>query len=283
MLPVLLDLKFIKIYTFGVFLVLSFFWSAFLLWRNIRMTSHKEEDVFDGVFLSLFWALFMGRLIYVILNFKDFGFDILKFILINGYPGISLIGAILGMIFSLYGYFTVKKIDFREIIDYFIPPFFVALIFGKLGSFFSGVDVGAKTGFFLKIRYAGFDGLRHLVAFYEAIFFALAAYISYKLLFEIRKERMKKGLLLMFFFWFFSLTYFIFDNFKERTLYLQGLSFNWLASTLMLLTTSFYFIYHFRSNIGNFLNQHGTTAIKKIHFFPKRKTPQREAKKSAAN
>ena len=282
MLPVLLDLKFIKIYTFGVFLVLGFFWSAFLLWRNIRLTSYKEEDVFDGLFFSLFGGLFIGRLVYVVLNFNDFGFDILKFILINGYPGISLIGAILGGIFTLFGFFGLKKIDFSEIIDYFISPLFVALVFGKLGSFFSGADVGAKTTFFLKIRYASFEGLRHLTAFYEAVFFAAAAYISYKLLFEIRKERLKKGILLMFFFWFFSLTYFIFDNLKERTLYLQGFSFNWLASSLMLLTTSFYFIYHFRSNIGNFINQHGT-AFKKIRFFPKRKTSQREGKKPPSN
>ena len=112
MLPVLLDLKFIKIYTFGVFLVLGFFWSAFLLWRNIRLTSYKEEDVFDGLFFSLFGGLFIGRLIYVVLNFNDFGFDILKFILVNGYPGISLIGAILGGVFALFGFFGLKKIDF---------------------------------------------------------------------------------------------------------------------------------------------------------------------------
>src|SRR3972149_10209295 len=170
MLPVLLDLKFIKIYTFGVFLVLGFFWSAFLLWHNIRLTSYKEEDVFDGLFLSLFGGLFIGRLVYVVLNFNDFGFDILKFILINGYPGISLIGAILGGIFTLFGFFGLKKIDFSEIIDYFISPLFVALVFGKLGSFFSGADVGSVTTFFLKIRYASFEGLRHLTAFYEAVF-----------------------------------------------------------------------------------------------------------------
>ena len=244
MLPVLLDLKFVKIYTFGVFLVLGFFWSAFLLWRNIRLTSHKEEDVFDGLFWSLLGGVFIGRLMYVVLNFNDFGFDFLKFILINGYPGISLIGAILGGIFTLFGFFSIRKIDFSEIIDYFISPLFVALAFGKLGSFFSGVDVGAKTTFFLRIRYASFEGLRHLTAFYEALLFGVAAYLSYRLLFEIRKERLKKGILLMFFFWFFALTYFIFDIFKERTLYLQGISFNLAASGLMLLTTSFYFIYH---------------------------------------
>src|SRR3989338_9939126 len=94
MLPVLLNVGFLKIYTFGVFLVLGFFWATFLLWKNIRLTSLKEKDVFDGLFISLLGALFFGRLVYVILNFKDFGFNLLKFILINGYPGISLYGLI---------------------------------------------------------------------------------------------------------------------------------------------------------------------------------------------
>ena len=90
MLPVLLDLKFIKIYVFGVFLVLAFFWGSFILWKNIRLTSQKEDEIFDALFFSLSGGLFFSRLFYVILNFDKFGFDFLKFILINGYPGLSL-------------------------------------------------------------------------------------------------------------------------------------------------------------------------------------------------
>src|SRR3989339_1668121 len=120
MLPVLLNLGFIKIYTFGVFLVLAFFWATFLLWKNIRLTSFKEEDVFDGLFLSLLGTLFFGRLIYVILNFKDFGLNLLKFILINGYPGISLYGSIFGGFLILYLFSVSRKINFNELIDYFV-------------------------------------------------------------------------------------------------------------------------------------------------------------------
>ena len=97
MLPVLLDLKFIKIYTFGVFLVLAFFWGSFVLWKNIRLTAQKEDEIFDGLFISFAGGLFMSRLVYVILNFDKFGSSILKFILINGYPGLSLYGALIGI------------------------------------------------------------------------------------------------------------------------------------------------------------------------------------------
>jgi prolipoprotein diacylglyceryltransferase len=65
MLPILLDLKIFKIYTFGVFLVLAFFWGSFLIWKLIRLTSMKEEEVFDGLFWGLFGGLFLSRLFYV--------------------------------------------------------------------------------------------------------------------------------------------------------------------------------------------------------------------------
>lgn len=283
MLPVLLDLKFIKIYTFGVFLTLAFFWGSFLLWRNIRLTSHKEEDIFDGLFISLFGGLFLGRLTYVILNFQEFGFNILKFVLINGYPGLSIIGAIAGAILTLYLFFSYKKMNFIDTIDYFITPLFIALSFGKLGSFFSGSEVGSETNFFLKIKYVGFAGMRHLTPFYEALLFALGSYISYRLLFEIRREKYRPGFLLVFFLWYFSLTYFVFDKLKETTLYLQGLSFNMVVSTALLLTTTFYFIYYKRRTLLEFLQKNGHKIFKKVHNGTKGKTSGGETKKPDAN
>ncbi len=249
MLPLLLDLKFVKIYTFGVFLVLAFFWGSYLLWRLIRLTSYKEENVFDGLFLSLAGGLFFGRLVYVILNFKKFGFNILKFVLINGYPGFSLYGVLFGGFFVLYLFLLLQKTRFKEIIDYFVPPLFLALAFGKLGSFFGGVEVGTPTKLFLSAKYSGMVGGRQLTAFYESLFFFLASYLSYKIMFEIRKEKYFKGFNFYFFIWFFSATYFIFDKIKNDHLYFLNHSFNKGVSLILLLTFSFYFLYYFRSKI----------------------------------
>ncbi|MBI4009128.1 prolipoprotein diacylglyceryl transferase [Candidatus Roizmanbacteria bacterium] len=272
MLPVLLDLKFIKIYTFGVFLVLAFFWGSFLLWKNIRLTSYKEEEIFDGLFFSLFGALFFGRLFYVILNFEKFGFSLLKFILINGFPGISQFGILVGGFLTLYLYFFIKKIKFREAADYFISPIFVAVLFGKLGSFFSGAEVGAKTKFFLSIKYTGYDGLRHLTPLYEAIVFGLGAYLSYKLLFAVRKERYPRGFVFYFFCWYFAFIYFLFDKLKENRLYLFGQSFNMTVSAMLSLTVSLYFIYHFRNSFLSY----GSKAYQSIA----KRTSRRFAKRS---
>lgn len=271
MLPVLFTIGPVKIYTFGVFLVLAFFWSFFILWKNIRLTSYKEEEIFDGIFLSIFFGLFFSRLFYVILNFEKFGFNLLKFILINGYPGLSLYGFLFGFFGFFWFFLMLKKIKFSEVSDYLITPFFTALIFGKLGSFFSGTEVGTKTNFFLKIKYLGFDGFRHLTSFYESLFFIIGALISYKILFEIRKEKFFKGFLFYLSIWYFSLITFLFDKIKINNIYFFGYSFNYLVSLILLLTTTGFFVYYFRSDILNFILTYGQKIIKKIYIRAKRK------------
>ncbi len=279
MLPVLINLGFLKIYTFGVFLVLGFFWASFLLWKNIRLTSFKEEDVFDGLFLSLFGSLFFARLVYVVLNFKDFGFNILKFILINGYPGLSFYGAIFGGLLVLFLFSNSRKINFNELVDYFITPLFVALVFGKIGAFFSGVEIGTKTNFLLKIKYVGFDGFRHLVGLYEGLVFVLGILVAYKILFEIRKERFYKGFLLKFFLWFLALTIFLFDKIKDNHLYFVGLSLDFLVSLIILLTTSLHFVYYFRNDIFSFIKNYGQKIFKTVYSRTKRKVGEGKKKK----
>ena len=271
MLPVLLNLGFIKIYTFGVFLVLGFFWAIFLLWKNIRLTSFKEEDVFDGLFLSMFGALFFGRLIFVFLNFKDFGFNLLKFVLINGYPGISFYGSVFGGVLILYLFANSRKLIFNDLVDYFITPLFVALVFGKIGAFFSGVEIGTKTNFLLKLKYVGFDGARHLVGLYEGLMLIIGLLIAYKILFEIRKEKYYKGFLLKFFLWFLALTIFLFDKIKDNRLYFVGLSLNFLVSLIILLTISFHFVYYFRNGILSFIKNYGQKIFKTVRIRTKKK------------
>lgn len=280
MLPVLFTIGPIKIYTFGVFLVLAFFWASFLLWKNIRLTVFKEEDVFDGFFLSLFFGIFFGRLVYVILNFDKFGFSFLKFILINGYPGISLFGVLIGFFIFLSLFFSLKKIKIEDIIDYFIASLFLALAIGKLGGFFSGEDVGKITNFFLKTKYLGYSGYRHLTGFYEAIFYFLGAIFAQKLIFEVRKDKFFKGFLFYFGVFYFSLVNVLFDNLKENHLYLGKFSFNYLVSLIFLLTTGSYLVYYFRSVILSSVNTYGKKIIGKIHFKTKGKIGKGKGEKS---
>ncbi len=243
MLPVFLDLKVVRFYTFGVFLVLAFFWASYLLWKNFLLTAHKEEEVFDGFFISLAVGLFVSRLTYVVLHFKDFGFSLLKFILVNGYPGLSLYGFMGGFILGLYLFFLSKKIKLREVIDYFVPSAFLALAIAQIGSFFSSSEPITKTKLFLL----------NLIPIYLSLLFFLGAFFTYKILYAIRREKYFKGFNLIFFFWYYSLVSFIFDIIVGGKQAILDLNFNTTLSFVLLLTTTFYFLYYFRSLVfGSF-------------------------------
>jgi prolipoprotein diacylglyceryltransferase len=249
MLPVLLDIWVIKIYTQGIFLVLAFLWGTFMVWKNVALTSYKEEDVFDGLFLSLLGGLFVGRILYVALHFEDFGFDILKFLLINGYPGIYPIGAIVGFILSLYIFTLSRKMSFMQLIDYVVAPLFLAIAIAKLGSFFSGSEIGTQTKFFLSLKYPNMDGARHLTALYESILFFGASFLSHRIVRQIRREKLSEGFNLWFFIWLYSFITVIFDPLKSLRIMVWGITFDMIVSSLMLLTASIYFIYYFRKLI----------------------------------
>lgn len=275
MLPILLSIGPIKIYTFGIFLALAFFWASFLLWKLVRLTAYKEEDVFDTMFLSLIIGLISGRLFYVLFHFKEFGLDILKIILVNGFPGISLYGLIIGFVTTFIIILSIKKIKVDEIIDYTITPAFIALAIGKIGAFFSGVETG---------------GPRHLTPFYEGLVFFVAAFLAYKLLFEIRKEKYSHGFLFPLFGFIYSLSYIIFDPIRGKKEIFINQNINLEISLIILLTTGVYFIYYFRSPIGdglkgiiNFFTNHGQKIVKNFAKFHPTKTGNGEKKTSKPN
>lgn len=250
MVPVFIDLKGIKVYTFGIFLVLAFFWGAFLLWKNFRLTAYKEEDIFDGLFISLVGGLVGARAVYVILDFSEFKFNFLKYILVNGYPGLSLMGGLLSASIVLAIFMYRRKFKFTEYIDYFVTPLFVALGFGKLGSFFSGTEVGTVTKLPVALHYAGYAGARHLTALYEAILFFVGAYIAQRILYAIRREKYRKGFSWYFFWLYFSTVYFLFDKFKDRHIYFVGQSFNLALSLLVLPVSAVYLLYQLRAGFS---------------------------------
>ncbi len=249
MLPILLQVGFIKIYTFGIFLVLAFFWSTYYLWKNIQLTSFKEDEVFDGLFISMFGAALVGRIVYVMLHFSEFGLSILKFILVNGYPGFSMWGALLGFFVFLYFFCTSRKLKFEEMIDYVVPPLFLAMAIGKVGGFFAGLEMGSETSLPVAIKYATADGMRHLTPLYEGVLLFIGTYFAHRMMFDIRRGTLSKGFLLLFFFWFYSAVFFGFDFIRADRTFIFGYSAYSMIAFIILLTLSLYLVYYFRAVI----------------------------------
>src|SRR3989344_2501551 len=265
MLPVLFDFKFIKIYTFGVFLVLAFFWSLFLFWKTVKLTSHKEEEMFDSVFISLILAIFFSRFFFVIINFRNFGFSLLKFILINGFPGMSIYGLIFGGLLGLSIYHGIKKNNIIKLLDYYVASILLASAIIKIGSFFGGIDVGTETKFLLAVRYSGYAGSRHLTPIYESILLFLGTYFTHRILLAVRRTVLPSGFAFYFAFFWFGLVNLLLDNIKQNHLYLGSINFNLIISGAIVLTLGGYFLYFFRIELVNLIKDR----LKKITQYGK--------------
>ena len=253
MLPVLIDIGFIKIHTLGVFYVLAFFWGSFFLWKNISLTSFKEDQIFDALFVGLFGSLVFGRVAYVLMNFDDFGFNILRYILLNGYPGIHFLSSLVGFIIFIYLFSVNKKFSFMKFIDYMIPPILLTVGIGKLGAFFSGSEIGSQTNFFLSLAYPNLDGVRHLTAFYEAILYFVGAYFAYQIVMQIRRQLYYPGFSLIIGVLIVSLITVVLDNIYAFRTVVGGLYIDFWVSLILVLTTSGYVVYYFREHLLQFV------------------------------
>jgi len=233
MLPVLVDLGIVKIYTVGIFLMLAFFWAMFWFWRNVKRTSFKEESMFDAAFISLAGGMVFARGTYIMLNYQEFGPHILKYILINGYPGLSIIGGLIGGFVTLLLVTKYTKDSFMEVVAYAIPSLFLALGIGKLGALLGGNTIGAQTNFPLAVSYVGYDGPRHIVALYEAILMFIGFFVSQKLMLTYRRDTIDVGSLFSFFVMFTSLNFMALDFLKDDVLYLLSFRFNVLIPSIL--------------------------------------------------
>ena len=182
--------------------------------------------MFDALFVSLIGAVFFSRLTFVLLNFEDFGLNILRFILINGFPGLSLVGALIGGFFTLALFTRVARLPFMEVIAYAVPSLFLALGIGKIGAFFGGNTIGTETTFPLAIQYVGHEGFRHIVAIYEAIVLFVGFFFAQKLLLTYRRDKVDVGSIFSFFIVLTSLMYLALDFLKDDILYLFNVRFN---------------------------------------------------------
>lgn len=249
MMPILLQSGVFTIYTFGFFLLIAFLTGSFLLWRNIKLTSYKETDIFDMLFISIFAGLFTSRLVYAVLNFDEIGFSVLRFILINGYPGMSLFGALLGAFLCLFIYAKFKKISFLELSEYIMSPLLLSFSIAKIGSFLSGIDLGKKTDFILQMHYLGVEGGRHFVGLYESLLLFIGFIITYRLMFIVRREKAASGTSFYFFLVWFGLVQLILDNLKENHLYLAEFSLNGVAGGILCIVGTVFLLTRYRSRI----------------------------------
>lgn len=137
MLPILLQVGPVKIYSMGVFLVIGIFLSLYWWWKMGRDEHLDEIELFDSYFLSFLVFGVVGRLTYVGMHWEELG-TLYRALAVLTFPGISVLGGIGGALIFLILYVREHNWEIWKVLDSGVVAVCVALMFGAIGGLFNG-------------------------------------------------------------------------------------------------------------------------------------------------
>lgn len=143
MLPILLNLGPIKIYSYGLFLFLGIFAGLYWFWKIGRDEHWDEIALFDGYFISLFWYFFVGRISYTFFNTS---FDTwIKIFAILSYPGINIFGGLAGVLIFMILWGRKQSWDMGKMFDVLSVVLSTVLVFASFGALLNGTNPGIES------------------------------------------------------------------------------------------------------------------------------------------
>lgn len=144
MLPILISLGPVKIYSFGVVMLLGFFLSLYFWWKMGRDEHWDEISLFDGFFLSSIVFLVFGRVGYVLLHMEEMG-TLYRSLAFLAFPGISAqIGIVAGAIFMIL-FARSQEWQVWKVMDSFVVALSILLVFAGLGGLLNGSNPGLEA------------------------------------------------------------------------------------------------------------------------------------------
>lgn len=149
MLPILISMGPVKIYSYGLMLAIGLFIGLYYWWKMGRDEHFDEIALFDAYFLSLIVFVIFGRAAYVLLHLADLD-TFYRMLAILAYPGIDgVVGIITSVIFVIM-FARSHSWDEWRVVDSLAVVLSLVLIFGSLGGFLNGSNPGMEASWGLK-------------------------------------------------------------------------------------------------------------------------------------
>lgn len=227
MFPILFSIGSIHIYSFSIFLILSWLLWSFLFWRHLRSLAVSEEPIFDAMFVTTIVTLVASRLSFVVTHPQFFSDNWLKVVALWVQPGLSLFGGLIVAVVTLVFFAMKYKVRVAYMLDAFAVSFMWAYTVGLVGSFLDGSVVGIPVPpRWFGVSYAGHMGLRHPVQLYS-LFCMIVIMIAISIFRHLAKKyAWRDGTISMWFFMLFSAAMFGVEFVTEHTVYWGSLSAN---------------------------------------------------------
>lgn len=142
--PILFKIGPITIYTYGVLIAAAFFLGLALAVRQARIEGEDPQKIMDLGFYILISAIVGSRLIYVIVDYKEYLSDPLRIFKVwEG--GLVFYGGFIMAAAVVIIYLRNHKMNVWKVGDLFAPSIAIGQGVGRLGCFFAGCCYGRES------------------------------------------------------------------------------------------------------------------------------------------
>jgi len=167
MFPILISLGPIHVYAYGTMIAIGVILSLVLIERNITNSSVEPSGVGDFIVLSVFSGIIGARMLFVMVNWEQFRFDIMTvFFVWEG--GLIFYGGFFTALCCIIVKSRRGAVPLRPLLDTIVP--FVALTqgFGRIGCFLNGCCWGKETSMPFGVLFPHLSSPVHPVQLYES-------------------------------------------------------------------------------------------------------------------
>jgi len=243
---VFLDLGFIKIYWYSVFILVGVLIGIFIVNKEAKRVGLSSVLINDLCFFIIPVALIGARLYYVLFNFssyKDNYLDILK--IWEG--GLAIYGAIIAGIIFLICYCAKKQINILRTMDVFVPSLILAQAIGRWGNFFNQEAYGPLISRSLleKMFIPEFiiEGMNINGSYYQPTFFyeSIWCILGFILLMLIRYlwKKNKVGNITFIYFIWYGIGRFFIESLRQDSLYIGDYRVSQIVSLVLIVVGVF--------------------------------------------
>lgn len=243
MFPVLFSIGPVIFKTITLFVILSFFLASFIFWRKGKEEHYSQSDIFDSFLLSTLIGALVARAVFILFNFRTFGFFILDWLDLSGHSGINLIAGLAAAAFYMYKNSVKNKWDEFEVLDFWVTSVSLGLSIYYLGTFFDGTGYGIATSLPWGVAFSQLVEPHHPIQMYFSLFYLSLYFYLSKVEYSYRtftwyrhgKKTAQTGYLTSFFLISVSLFTFIMALIKPATIEFMGINFDMVISLLIAL------------------------------------------------
>lgn len=140
----------IKIYSYGFMIAIGVISAILLASYRMKKRNMNNDVIYSIAIIALIFGFIGSKLLYILVEFKQFLYDPWGAISGNGFV---IYGGIIGGVASAMVYCKIKKLDFMEYFDLCVPSVSLAQGFGRIGCFMAGCCYGRPTDSFLGITF----------------------------------------------------------------------------------------------------------------------------------